>query len=248
MGDGSGNPSSRGPRRATDYPPVGEPDRYDMIVQRGRALRRRRRYTLGAGAGGTAVALAIAVVLITNGGSDDANATELAEGTPTTAVSAAGEGTTTSISESTTSAPMPPEMTVTIQPEKSTVLVQDPAQPVHDESEQCVYLRLTTPDDAFVAEGSACNTNPGPVEIVMSTAELGQACSLERHEPGELAALPVGEASYEFPYRLDATIAPGTYQLSAQSVSGVTDGCADTDDPVHERENVGTAEVTIELP
>lgn len=58
MGDGSGTNS---------YPPVGDPDRYDMIVQRGRTLRRRRRYSLGAGAGGTVVALAIAVVLITGG-------------------------------------------------------------------------------------------------------------------------------------------------------------------------------------
>ena len=234
MGDGSGT-SGDG---STNYPPVGSPDRYDMIVQRGRALRRRRRYTLGAGAGGTVVALAVAVVLITNGGPDDANATEFADDATTT---------TTTVADVTTTS-MPSVMTVTIASDNSTVLVQDPAQPLDDAAKQCVYLRLTTPDDGFVAEGSGCNTSPEALEIPLSLAEIGQACTLERYEPSQLATEDTGANSSSFVYRLDPTIPAGEYVLTAQAVSGLTDGCADTNDPAYERETRDTDQITIELP
>ena len=244
MGDGSGT-SDGGSR---NFPPVGAPDRYDMIVQRGRVLRRRRRYTLGAGAGGTVVALAVAVVLVTNGGPEDPTVTELADDATTTteAIVTAGEGTTTTTS-------MPDVMTVTIDEATSTVLVQDPAQPVHDAAKQCVYLQLTDPAGNFVAEGSGCNTGTGPIEVRLNPpgVEIIDACSMERDEPtdpAELAALPTGAASSSFVYRIDPEIPDGEYQLTGTAVSGLTDGCADTNDTTFERENVAKGEITIELP
>ncbi len=244
MGDGSGT-SNGG---SNSFPPVGAPDRYDMIVQRGRALRRRRRYTLGAGAGGTVVALAVAVVLVTNGGPEDPTITELADkGTTTTeAIVSADEGATTT----TSTVPMPDVMTVTIDSATSMVLVQDPTQPVHDDSKQCVYLQLTDPAGNFVAEGSGCNTGTGPVEVPLNPpgVEINAGCTLDRYDPAELAALPTGEASSSFVYRLDPTIPGGEYALTGTAVSGLTDGCADTDDTTFERENVAEGKTTIELP
>ena len=244
MGDGSGT-SSGG---SNSFPPVGAPDRYDMIVQRGRALRRRRRYTLGAGAGGTVVALAVAVVLVTNGGPEEPTITELADkGTTTTeAIVTADEGTATT----TSTVPMPDEMTVTIDAATSTVLVQDPKQPVHDDAKQCLYLQLTDPAGNFVAEGSGCNTGTGPVEIPLNPpgVELGDACTLEPYDPAELAALPTGGASSDFVYRIDPEISAGEYEMTANAVSGLTDGCADTNDRTFERENVAEGKTMIELP
>ncbi len=236
MGDGSGMSNDR----SNNFPPVGSPDRYDMIVQRGRALRRRRRYTLGAGAGGTVVALAVAVVLITNGGSDDANATEFADD---------GTTTTEAIVETTTSVPMPAAMTVTIDPDTSTILVQDPAQPVHADAKQCVYLRLTQPDGAFVAEGNTCNSTPGPVEVPINPpgVEIGMACQTPRYEQSELQTEDTGPASSTFVYELDPSLT-GSYAVTVSAVSGLTDGCADTVDPTVERENQAEHTTTIELP
>ena len=233
MGDDSGT-SNGG---SSSFPPVGAPDRYDMIVQRGRALRRRRRYTLGAGAGGTVVALAVAVVLVTNGGPEDPTMTELAN-----------EGTTTSTTS--TSVPMPDVMTITIDEATSTVLVQDPAQPVHDDAKQCAYLQLTDPSGNFVAEGSGCNTGTGPIEIRLNPpgVEIIDACSMERYEPSELAALPTGEASSEFVYRIDPEVPGGQYDLTATAVSGLTDGCADPNGSPFERETVAKDETMIAIP
>ena len=238
MGDGSGM-SNDGPN---SFPPVGSPDRYDMIVQRGRALRRRRRYTLGAGAGGTVVALAVAVVLITNGGSDDANATEFASD---------GTTTTEAVVETTTSVPMPETMTVTVDPDTSTILVQDPAQPVHDDAKQCVYLRLTQPDGTFVAEGSNCNASPDPGRACRSIPRASRsaaACQLNRYEQSELQTEETAPASSTFLYELDPSLNGGPYELTVSAVSGLTDGCADTVDPTTQRENTPEEPTTIELP
>ena len=248
MGDGSGT-SNGG---SSNFPPVGAPDRYDMIVQRGRALRRRRRYTLGAGAGGTVVALAVAVVLVTNGGPQDPTMTELADkGTTTTeAVVAADQGGTTTTTATTSTVLMPDEMTVTIDATTPTVLVQDPAQPVHDDARQCIYLQLTDPAGNFVAEGSGCNTGVGPVEVPLNPpgVEIGDACTLERYDPAALAALPTRGASSEFVYRIDPEVSSGEYGLTAVAVSGLTDGCADPHDPVFERENIAKDETMIAIP
>ena len=57
-------------RGAHSYPPVGDPDRLDAIVRRGRSLRRRRQLgAAGAGAGGALAVVAVAV-LVVGGGSD----------------------------------------------------------------------------------------------------------------------------------------------------------------------------------
>ncbi len=238
MGDGSGTSNDS----SSTFPPVGSPDRYDMIVQRGRTLRRRRRYKLGAGAGGTVVALAVAVVLISNGGSDDsdANATKVNE--------FANEGTSDAIVETTTSLPMPAQMTVTIDVDSSTILVQDPAQVAHDDAKQCVYLELTGPDGTIISTGHGCSTSPAPVELpLLDGVQLTCPPQMVRYEPAALSTPETEPRSSTYVYDLDPAIPAGSYDLTVQAVSGLTDGCPGTD-PQFERENPDDDTQPIELP
>lgn len=212
MGDGSGTNS---------YPPVGDPDRYDMIVQRGRTLRRRRRYSLGAGAGGTVVALAIAVVLITGGNNgNDVDATEMAAD-PTT--------TTTEAPTTTTTTPLPDVMTATIDPIATTVLVQDPTHPVSDEAKQCVHLSLAAADDPtmIVGEGTSCADDPALYVKATNGIVLDCGTQVERPEP---YVGPTEPEVSTFTYQIDESIPPGSYALTARASSGIGDECPDPTD------------------
>ena len=231
MGDSSGMSNS--------YPPVGSPDRYDVIVQRGRALRRRRRYTLGAGAGGTVVAIAVAVVLIT-GNSNDVDTTEFADDTTTT--------TTTALT-TTTAPPAPDEMKVTVDSGTSTVLVQDPAQLTGGSSAQCVYLAVESQVGELVAEGSACSDDDAPiVELVPSNGtEIACASVIERSDPAETTPT---ERAYDYTYFSYVTtgpLPPGQYEMTAHASSGIGDHCADPFQDATEQESVAFASSTIEL-
>lgn len=240
MGDGSGTNS---------YPPVGDPDRYDMIVQRGRALRRRRRYSLGAGAGGTVVALAVAVVLITGGNSgNDVDATEMAADPTTTTTT---EVTTTAVPAVVTSPYKEGEVGGALTPSAGTIDVDDPAAPVSVDTQQCVQLMLTTTDGAPVAEGRGCaypENAEGPVVIDLVPSEVQIGCpqvGITRGEPSSGVDQPF---SSSFTYRADPSIDPGTYELHVEIVSGVGDGCAGPVEGSTEDESFNEITTQIELP
>ncbi len=239
MGDRSDSSSS--------YPPVGSPDRYDMIVQRGRALRRRRRYTLGAGAGGTVVAIALAVVFVTSGGDggDDLNATEVA-GETTIAT------TTTTTTTTTTLPPSVGDVTVAIDPATRTVTVSDLTLPVSEASRQCLHLGLRSPDDQLVAELHQCNyyeiPAPGAISLDLLPAEGTEiSCATNVERP---LSPPVGAAEFisTFVYGV-AEIPPGEYSLTAGATSGIGDGCAYAEDTsIGFVEDVNFETATIEIP
>lgn len=237
MGDGSGTNS---------YPPVGDPDRYDMIVQRGRTLRRRRRYSLGAGAGGTVVALAIAVVLITGGNNgNDVDATEMAADPTTTTT----EAPTTTVPTVVTSPHKEGQVGGALTPSADTIDVDDPAAPVNIDTQQCVMMTLTTTEAAPVAEGWACApagaAGPTVVELVASDVQIGCPVSAVRGDPLTGVEEPL---SSSFSYVADPTIPPGTYDLHVEIVSGVGDGCDGTVDGSTEDESVNEITTQIELP
>lgn len=239
MGDGSGT--------SNDFPPVGSPDRYDMIVQRGRALRRRRRYTLGAGAGGTVVALAVAVVLISSNGSSDVTSAEFADGSPATT------GVTTT---SSTLPPVPTVMGVRIETGTSpaTITVEDPAQPVSDESRQCVLLTLSSADDDVVAEGWGCNdplTPSGLVSVQLLATDgvaIGCARQESRLDPADYEDTPTEVVSTSFTYQTDSSLPKGDYELTASATSGIGDGCVGSVPGSTEIEASAEASAMVELP
>ncbi len=239
MGDGSGTNS---------YPPVGDPDRYDMIVQRGRALRRRRRYSLGAGAGGTVVALAVAVVLITGGNNgNDVDATEMAADPTTTTTTKAP---TTTVPTVVTSPPKDGAVGFSLDRISKVIEVEDLTAPVSPDALQCVQLGLTTTDGVPVAEGRAC-TPPGmtsgqlAIELWPSSAAIFCATS---EVSGTAPGGPTEEVSTSFVIEPDPSIPPGTYDLYVGATSGVGDGCPGSAEGSAEVETFNEFTTQIELP
>ena len=204
MGDRSDSSSS--------YPPVGSPDRYDMIVQRGRALRRRRRYTLGAGAGGTVVALALAVVFVTGGGAGDEVHTDLAED-PTTTTEATTSTTTT----------VPPQVSLRVDTTTSPgeVVVSDLEFPLVTDAQQCVLLTLRSPSTGTAVAGAwQCRYVEAPAsdeqrDIKLPLAEDGLeiecAKSETRIDENELVDPVTAAVSTTFAYDIDDRVPAGEY-------------------------------------
>lgn len=252
-------------RGARSYPPVGDPERLDSIMSRGRSLRRRRQLgAAGVGAGGALAVALVAVLLVGTSGGDDVDDRVVAD-----------DGTTTTVTTTTT--PAPPAMTVElVQGPPAAIRVEDPAQPSADGTEQCITVAVHTPDapaDAIaVAEGTVCA--PGvsaadaqvPVAILPTSsseagtgpgAEVGGglgdgavqiscAASVVRPAPEALASTETERGVTTFPISAP-DLAPGTYRVSVSAVSGIGDGCA-PEQPGLERENVADVSGMLQLP
>lgn len=246
------------------YPPVGDPNRLDAIVQRGRLLQRRRQYgAVGAGAGG-ALAVVLVAVLVFGGGSGQDDQLLADDGTTTT------ETTTT-----TTTAPAPEMAVELVQGPPARIVVDDPAQPVGDESQQCLtvaaYEPDTTPADGAlpVAEGTVCapgQSGNGQADLALvptTSSEAGPGAEVTPDLGGSRTEIncaasvvrPAADAVASTETRPGVTtftisapdLAPGQYRMVVSAVSGIGDGCAPEQEGL-ERENVAETSGTISLP
>lgn len=252
------------------YPPVGDPNRLDAIVQRGRSLQRRRQYgAAGAGAGGALAVVLVAVLVFggSSGGRSSDNDQLLAD-----------DGTTTTVETTTTTTTAPaPEMTVElVQGPPAQIVVDDPAQPVGEGTQQCLtvaaYEPDTTPADGAlpVAEGTVCapglsTDGQADLALVPSTSseagpgvdlggtpdpsggrtEINCAASVVQPAPDAVASTETRPGRTAFTISAP-DLAPGQYRMEVSAVSGIGDGCAPEQEG--QRENVATTSGTVSLP
>lgn len=232
------------------YPPVGDDERFDAIVSRGRHLRRRRQLGLGAaGAGGAVAAAVLAVVVFTalpSSGGDPVIADQ--DDTATT--------TTVTTTTTTTAAPTTDGTTIQIDADQRPVrvVVADPVQPVATGTDppahQCVVATLTDAAGAPVGEATACRDatepdapvqvtltpigaggaqiDPGGAQVDPGGAQIGCAATAERLDPVERTTVP---ATSTFLVGPPASLAAGTYTLTVEAVSGIGDGCPGPSSP-----------------
>jgi hypothetical protein len=248
-------------RARNSYPSVGDPDRLDAIVRRGRSLQRRRQLTVaGAGTGG-ALAVVLVAVLALGGGSGNDEQLVADDDRPT-------DPTETT----TTTPPSAPELTLRLEAgPPASIQVEDPDQPVGEGTQQCLtvtaYPAGTVPGDESLplAEGTACApglSENGEAELTLAPTtdsgadsgadlgtgptEIGCAASIERPAPEAVASTETRRGVTKF--SLSAPdLAPGPYRVSVSAASGVGDGCAPEQAGV-ERENTVEATGTITLP
>lgn len=230
------------------YPPVGDPNRFDAIVERGTQLQRRRRGTAVGAFGSFVVVLGLAAVVLA-GRPGTSGSSVVADGTTDTKPI---ETTTTEPSTDVTAA-------VRVDGGRITVSVVDPAQPVSDDSQQCVHASLFptegTPSDgslpvAEVAEGSWCSSTAEAVDlpelhelVLTPTSPVAIGCAATQ---SNVAVEPDRTA----PVSSDVTVtapdlAPGTYRLVITVSSGIGDGCLPEPQP-YERRAETTSTIVID--
>ncbi len=251
-------------RGAHPYPPVGDPDRLDSILQRGRSLRRRRQLgTVGAGAGG-ALAVMLVVVLAFGGGS----------GTSDQLVADDATTTTEATSTTTTTTSLPPTMTVEVLPGGPTrVRVADPAQPTGEGTQQCLLASAYDPaapagalplaqgwscagglsagGDADLELQSTTSSGAGTDQGAGVEPDLGTGSGVDVGCPAVMTNVPVTAEGTEpgvTTFTLTATgLAPGAYRVELSAVSGIGDGCA-PEQTGFEVEHVVESTGTLTLP
>lgn len=259
-------------RARRPYPSVGEPDRLDSIMRRGRSLRRRRQ--VGAAAGGVMGAVAVvavaAAVLGGGSGADD----QIVADDPTTTAAPTTTPTTTAPSPTST-------MTVELLPgPPAQIRVDDPEQPDGATTAQCVtvgvYDPAAPPDSGAlpVAYGSSCApgisaSGSADLAVVLSTdsesgtgqgAEVGTdlgtgsgpgvdihcAASVTRPAPEDVAGSATRPGTTTFTVSAP-DLEPGEYLVRVSAVSGIGDGCP-PEQPGLEREHVVEHDGVLTLP
>ena len=238
-------------RTPPSYPPVGQPERFDQIVARGRSMRRRRQLGLGAGIGGTAVAIVAAVALVSGSGpSTERIVVDQADDpTPTSQV--------TTTSTVTTTPPAPGGMTVQVAVGSPTlIVVDDPEQVIDAGSRQCLLVTLRDVDatETAVAEGYACddsaadNASTVPVDVVSTGGvQIGCAATATRVESTTTDTAGTRRVRTTFQLLTD-DVPGGTYELTVSATSGVGDGCALEGSDPNEQEGSAGADATLTLP
>lgn len=230
------------------YPPVGDPDRFDRIVSRGRSMRRRRQAVTGLGTAGILSVVAVGVLALT--GTDGGPTGVIADDNtidpvPTT------ESTTT-----TEPAPVFDEMTVTVEPgaDRTTIVVFDPEQIAVDDAMQCVVVTITDDAGDEVANGHGCNAGPGdqaPTDVTVDVVvpELAiSACApfVTRADPDEPTPTATRRATSTFAFDTPE-LEPGAYTVAVAAVSGRGDGCPGTSDESTEIETTVEASAPLAL-
>lgn len=213
-----------------DGPARDEAARYEAVVRRGRALRRRRRLgTAGASVVGCAALLAMAFAVLGTGGTDPSVTAGPTEGAP---------GSTT-----------PPAFGVSARQETGTgtgalvVEARDPSQPDSPDAVLCVLVRVGPTGQAAVAEGRAC-AFPGESSTV--TVPLAPSGGVEIGCAGSAspaAPLPTATRDVSATFRFDVGggFPAGEYPVKVSAVSGVGDGCT----PVDPGESLATTDATL---
>jgi len=233
--------------RPPSFPPLGDDSRFEAIVTRGRALRRRRQLGVGAGAGGAMVALVLVAVLVTAGAPASSGDPVFADQDDTTASSTTTVSTTTTPDSSETTAVAGAEA-LQAQVEVAdgagagaaaplTVTVEDPARPVAQPDDEpahlCVSVSISDASGRTAANGHACTTGDSPTgETVM--------VELTRIEPGGVELLPCAAGAVRLDEAVERSTEPasaafdlvppvdlpsGTYSVEVTAVSGIGDGC-----------------------
>lgn len=251
-------------RGAHSYPPVGDPDRLDAIVRRGRSLRRRRQLgAAGAGAGGALAVVAVAV-LVVGGGS----------GTPDQMVADDPTTSSTTTTTTTTVPTAPATMTVELLAGPPLqVRVDDPAQPLGDGTQQCLLASAYDPAAAGgalpVAQGWNCargTSDDGQADVVLESTtdigagadqgagvgpDLGTGSQVEIGCPAAIYNEPVDSTGTQpgaTTFSISAPSLPaGQYRVRVEAVSGIGDGCPPEQADV-ERENVAGTTQVVALP
>lgn len=227
--------------RVHEYPGVGSPDRFDEIVNRGSAMRRRRRFLSATGAGVTGLAcLALVVGLGMNVGSK-ADRSVVADRDTKSSQSANAPDTNTPV---TPHDPIPAflnvepsdsDLTIQLNDQRTAVPADSDAMlPSSLSSQQCVTVTLSDESDATVAEGSACRQvgigvgygDESAVRVELNRTDgvsVGCAAVAQRLEsPLTLRFEPIGTT---FVAALPADLPPGAYTATVIGVSGFGDGC-----------------------
>lgn len=225
------------------YPPIGDPGRFDAIVERGSLLRRRRRGAAVGALGSFVVVIGLAAALLV-GRPGTAESSVIAAGpaddAPATTTTAVGSTELTAV--------------VDVDGDRISVTVDDPAQPVSEQSQQCVHavlLPVDGPSDApAIAEGSVCDQYPGVSEptdsnqlILTPTTVVAIGCAAVQHNEW-----PVPEGSAPRSSDIEVTIGDvpsGTYRLVATVSSGIGDGCSVEPQP-YERRAVATSNIVVD--
>jgi len=228
------------------YPPVGDPERFDSIVSRGRSMRRRRQATTGVGAAGIVAVVAAGVIAFTGSGDGDTGVIADRSTDDTT--------TTTTVAPDTTPPADPDEMTVTVEPgvERTTVVVADPEQIAVDDALQCIVVTILDASGDEVAVGHGCNLGPGdqpPSEVFVDpvSPELAiSACApqLTRADPDEAPPTATRSATSTFEFDTPA-LDPGEHTVVVTAVSGRGDGCPGTSDQSTEIETTAEASAAL---
>jgi hypothetical protein len=220
------------------YPPVGDPDRLDEIMRRGRALRRRRQLGVGAGAGGAAVAVLAAVLLVTGPADTDRG------------VVADGDRDEVATTTSTTTTSLPEVMQARIDEDAGgalTVTVLDPRQPALDASLQCVTVTVLDAAGELAASGHGCNDGPGdatavPVTVTPVDPMLAvSACAPSIAPADPDAPTPDTRLAVSTFELVGPELPPGTYTVEVDATSGRGDGCPGVQPGSDEIENQASA-------
>lgn len=225
--------------RVHEYPGVGSPDRFDEIVTRGSAMRRRRRFLSATGAGVTGLAcLALVVGLGMNVGSKADRSVVADRGTTSSQSANAAETNNTVTSHDPIPAflsvePSDSELTIQLNDQRTAVPADpDATLPSSLFSQQCVTVTLADKSDTTVAEGTACRQigasfgDENAIRVELNRTDgvsVGCAAVAERLEnPLTLRFEPIGTT---FVAALPADLPPGTYTATVIGVSGFGDGC-----------------------
>lgn len=227
------------------YPPAGDPNRFDAIVERGTALRRRRRGTAIGAMGSFVVVIGLAAVLIV-GRPGPASSSVVADGP--------GVGSADTTSSTTTAPSTEMSVEVTDDGDRIVVTVDDPMQPVSEYSRQCVHASLFPVENPAaldpVAEGSICDLYPGVTEqtdsnelLLVPTTSVVIGCAAVGH--GSLPE-PIRTAPRSSEVQLSTgDVAPGTYRLVVTASSGIGDGCLPDPQP-NERRTTAASTIVVD--
>ncbi len=231
------------------YPPVGDPDRFDSIVSRGRSMRRRRQATTGVGAAGIVAVVAAGVMVVAGSGGNEGGV--IADG-PTE-----DPTTTTAAPDTTPAPPAPEEMTVSVDPgpDRTTIVVADPEQIAVDDANQCVVVTILDESGDEVANGHGCNLGPGDqpsseVSVDPVSPELAiSACApqVTRADPDEEPPTSTRPATSTFEFDTPP-LEPGEHTVTVAAVSGRGDGCPGTSDESTEIETTVEASAPLTVP
>lgn len=221
------------------FPPPDQADaRFDAVVRRGRALRRRRQIGAGAGAGGVLALAAVAVIVATGGSGGDPDSGVVAD-----------SPTTTTTTTTTTLPPADPQ--ITLEQVDGVIVVgvsdDDAAGTSSIPARQCVTLRLVDGEGPAVSEATGCTDEVAADAIRVlypsGGVEIGCAATVV-NGPG---AEPVVETplSSTFRFQPDASVPVGDYTVEVTAVSGIGDGCAPSDTGEHEDVSTASLDLTV---
>ncbi|MCX6523647.1 MAG: hypothetical protein NTX58_02610 [Actinobacteria bacterium] len=227
------------------YPAVGDDARFDAIVKRGTAMRRGRNTKRAATFGSLGIMAAAIAVFALVDTSEPSQASQVfadsAEVAPTTAP-------TRALSE-----PGPLSLSIEQTPSGATITLLDPSAAVavagEPPAQQCVTVTLRAAGSGatgeVLAEGFTCSGGSGaaavtevPLIAAVDGVQVGCAATAIRTDATPDLSEPLDST---FAVSLPAGMNSGNYQITAEAVSGLGDGCAGSAEGSSESEHSALA-------